>query len=366
MSLLKINIVLFGIGSIGSSLIHEIINNQLFLLKNNNIDLRIPIIANSTLAFFEKNGLKNNWEADFSKFSTPYNLEDIINYAKEQGFENLIAIDATKGTDFTKSYIELIQNGFDIVATNLTPNTLHHEFYLELRRNLKKFQTEYLFESYLSPGLDILNYIKEIQNSGDKITKVKGILLQSTSYIFGELEKENMQFSTLLSEAKKSGYTSNLIDNLTGIDIAKKLIVIARELGKKIELKDIYIESLLQEPLYQNISKTIFNKLIKNTSLSLETIKRNLKRDYVLRYIGEIDLRNNVYEVKLVAIPNESNLGRLEAGEKLVEIFTESNPEIPITLLAKNINEKQLVIKKLLIDILSIASLKNSFELAST
>jgi homoserine dehydrogenase len=365
MSPLKINVVLFGIGSIGSSLIQEIIKHQTVLFKDHNIDLRIPIIANSTLAFIEKKGVKNNWEADFTQFSTPYTLNDLIQYTSQKGLENLIAIDTTKGAEFVKSYIELIQNEFDILTTNPIANSLHSDFYGELRRNLKKFHKEFKYESYLNPGLDTLDILKNLSKSGEKITKIKAVLSQSTSHILSNYENGSTPFSTLLDEAKRLGFaTNNYKDDLTGLTISQKLIIIARELGKKIELKDVTINSLLPETIHQNISKTAFNKILKKTDVSLEMIKNNLSKDFVIRYIGELDFTNNIYEVKLVAVPKKSNMGQLKPGEKLVEIYSEQNQEFPMVIKSEAVIEKQLVVRHLLNDILTIARNKNKQNLA--
>ncbi|MEY2868689.1 MAG: Bifunctional aspartokinase/homoserine dehydrogenase 1, partial [Bacteroidota bacterium] len=103
----RINIVLFGIRNIGSAIIREVIKNQQSILEKHNIDLRFPIIANSNLAFFEKENQKNNWETDVNQLTIPYTIEYIIERAQELELDNLIAIDATIGPEFAKSYIPL-------------------------------------------------------------------------------------------------------------------------------------------------------------------------------------------------------------------------------------------------------------------
>ena len=144
MSTLRINVVLFGIGNVGSALINQVIESQKFFLEKRNIDLRFPIITNSTLAFSEKDGVKNQWEANFAQSAIPFRIEDIIEYVQEQQLENLIAVDATASSEIVKSYIPLIQNGFNIVAANKKANTLHLEFYKELRREFKNIRQKFL------------------------------------------------------------------------------------------------------------------------------------------------------------------------------------------------------------------------------
>ena len=141
----RINIVVFGIGSLGKAIINQIFEKYQFLLQNRNIDIRFPVISNSTLALFESNGIPNNWESEFATKSKVYRYEDIIDFVKSHCLENLIVVDATDSKELVKSYIPLIQNGFNIVAANKTANILHIDFYKELRRNLKKFNKTYQY-----------------------------------------------------------------------------------------------------------------------------------------------------------------------------------------------------------------------------
>lgn len=118
MSILKINLVLFGIGNVGSALINQVIEQQQTLLEEKNIELVFAIITNSTIAFFERENQKNRWDADFTKSPAPFTIENIIDYTKEAELENLIAIDATTSTEIHKSYEALLQNNFDILSIN--------------------------------------------------------------------------------------------------------------------------------------------------------------------------------------------------------------------------------------------------------
>lgn len=121
MSATKINIVLFGIDEVGSTLIKQVINSQKIFLEERNIELRFPIITNSTLVFFEKLDSKNQWEYKSIQPVVPFRIEDIIEYAYQQELENLIAVDTIWGTEITKNYGLLIKNGFDVLAANKAP-----------------------------------------------------------------------------------------------------------------------------------------------------------------------------------------------------------------------------------------------------
>jgi homoserine dehydrogenase len=356
MASIRINIVLFGIGNVGGSLIQQVLESQFFFKKKYDVELRFPIITNSSLAFFEKEGLANTWEANFANLAIPFQVSDIIAYTKNQGLENLIAVDATNSPDLVKSYISLLQNGFNIVAANRTANVLHNDFYSEVRRNLKKFNKNFLYQTSISSSLPILNTIKELHSAGEKITKISGVLSGSLSYIFNRFGNENIPFSEVLQDAEKFGYTkADSREDLSGNEIAQKLLILAREIDQKIELKDIKIMPLLLPPLNEMDTKSIYNNNKNFLDEPYKIAKLTQNENHVLRYIGEFNVENRQIGVQLVSTPINSVLGQLKGAENLIEIYTETNGLNPI--LIHGIEQgKKMAGRTLLQDILKISN----------
>lgn len=355
MSILRINIVLFGIGNVGSTLINQVIENQKFFLEKKNIDLRFPIITNSTLAFFEKDGLKNQWEANFAQSAIPFRIEDIIEYVQEQQLENLIAVDATASSDIVKSYIPLIQNGFNVVAANKKANTLHNEFYQELRRNLKKFDKTFLYETNVGAGLPVVQTINDLHYSGEKITKIRGVFSGSLSYIFNRFSSEETSFSNILIDAEKIGLTEpDSREDLSGKDVARKLLILAREIEQQFEIDDVKIETLLLPEMNEKNSKAQYaiNKSFFDKPFNIAKITQ--VDNHVLRYVGELDVHSKKLEVKLVSVPQSSPLGQLKGADNLIEIYTKSYGNIPIVIQGAGAG-KEVTARGVLADILKIA-----------
>ncbi|HQW69757.1 MAG TPA: aspartate kinase [Flavobacterium sp.] len=355
MSTLKINVILFGIGNVGSTLINQVIESQKFFLEKRNIDLRFPIITNSTLAFFEKDGVKNQWEANFAQSAIPFRIEDIIEYVQEQNLENLIAVDATASSEIIKNYIPLIQNGFNIVTANKKANTLHLDFYNELRRNLKNFDKTFLYETNVGAGLPVVQTINDLHFSGEKITKIRGVFSGSLSYIFNRFSSEETSFSKILADAEKNGYTEpDSREDLSGNDVARKLLILAREIEQKFEFSDIKIASLLLPDLNEkhskaqySINKTLFDK-------PFNVAKITQAQNHVLRYVGELDVITQKLEVKLISVPKATALGQLKGADNLIEIYTKSYGEIPIVIQGAGAG-KEVTARGVLTDILKIA-----------
>lgn len=141
----RINIVLFGIGKTGSALINKAVKNRKDLVIDEQIDLRFPVITNSTVAFFEKEGPKYSWEANFIQFSIPFRLEDVVEYVHANKLHNLVAVDATGSADFIREYAGLIKSGFNVVSINEALTGLHPDYEKEVTRTAVNRGLEYNF-----------------------------------------------------------------------------------------------------------------------------------------------------------------------------------------------------------------------------
>lgn len=355
MSTLRINIILFGIGNVGSTLINQVLESQQFFLEKRNIDLRFPIITNSTVAFFEKDGIKNQWETNFQQTAFPYTIDDIIEYVQTNNLENLIAVDTTASEELVQFYIPLIQNGFNIVAANKKANTLHVDFYKELRSNLLKFNQTFLYETNVGAGLPIVQTVSELYRSGEKISKVRGVFSGSLSYIFNRFGNEDTTFSTILKEAEKSGYTEpDSREDLSGNDVARKLLILAREIGIQKEFSDVQISSLLLPDLNEVNTKAEYASSKELLDKPYEIAKITQTENHVLRYVGELDVTKQKLDVKLISTPKNSALGQLKGADNLIEIYTQSYGEIPVVIQGAGAG-KQVTARGVLNDILKIA-----------
>lgn len=356
MSTIKINVILFGIGNVGSTLVNQVLESQQFFIEKKNIDIRFPVITNSTVAFFEKEGVKNNWEANFTNASIPYQINQIIDYIKNENLENVIVVDATASEHFVQNYVAFIQAGFHIVAANKKANTLHQDFYKELRKNLKKYGKKFLYETNVGAALPVIKTIQDLHFSGDKITKVRGVFSGTLSYIFNRFSTEDTSFSTILMDAENLGLTEpDSREDLSGNDVARKLLILARELELDIELSNIQIETLLLPNLNEKNTKKEYQESKKLFDKPFEIAKITQLGTHVLRYIGEIDLENKKWQVKLVSEPRNSPLGQLKGADNLIEIYTKTYGEIPIVIQGAGAG-KQVTARGVLSDILNIAS----------
>ena len=329
----KINIVIFGVGNVGSSLINQILEGRSKILNSSQIEINIAVLVNYKIAFYNKNAINNSWEADFKTYGYPYKLSQILNHVKKEKLTNLIAVDATASEDFVKNYKELIRNGFNIVDANKSANTLSDKFYKELRLELKKNNKQFLYETNVGAGLPVIKTVQDLHLAGEEITKIRGIFSGSLSYIFNTFSNNNKSFYEVLEEARTRGLTEPdpRID-LSGKDVGRKLLILAREINILKELSEVSIENLV--PNHLNGTSSISHFIDNQADLNVEFAQRRsqLASDEVLRHIGELDVASGELEVKLVTEKRNSPFGSLQEADASFEIYTKSYGNRPIVI----------------------------------
>lgn len=332
----KLNLALFGLGTVGGTLVEQVINSAESIAQRKNINLNIFAIANSKNLLLDAEGIGADWKERLNKEGKAYNLSDLTQYAEQHHLENLIAVDNTASSEIIDNYIPLIENGFNLVSSNKIANTLSYDFYKELRDSLQKHRKEYLYETNVGAGLPLIDTIKLLHLSGENITKIRGVFSGSLSYIFNNYSVSDQAFHEILGEAIHQAYTEpDPREDLCGNDVGRKLLILARELDLENEFDEIQIQNLIPEELRELKAEDFLSNL-EALNPDFETQKQALEDGLVLRYIGELsgDLQQSKanLEAKLVAVPQNSALGQLSGSDGIFEIYTESYGENPIII----------------------------------
>ena len=231
----------------------------------------------------------------------------------------------------------MVANGFHLISSNKIGNTLALESYQNLRETLAFYKKEYLYETNVGAGLPLIDTIKLLHLSGENITRIKGVFSGSLSYIFNEFSEGNKEFSDVLREAINRGYTEPdpRID-LSGNDVAKKLLILARELDLNNEIEDVSVQNLIPKQL-RNISEKDFILQLEELNVPYHIRRKNLLENQVLRYVGDLngDLSKSdgaKLTVNLTTVNRNSSLGQLKGSDSIFEIYTESYGENPIVI----------------------------------
>ena len=339
-----VHLAIIGHGNVGKTLIEQVLESSEEIRNRKKLDLKIVAVANSKKIALNKAGFSKNWNDEVLTAERPSNIEELINFSQQNQLENMIVVDNTASKDFVKNYSVLAENGFDLVSSNKIFNTLPISEYRNFRHVLNKKNKKYLYETNVGAGLPLIDTIKLLHLSGENITRIKGVFSGSLSYIFNNFSVRSDKFSTILKEAMEKGFTEpDPREDLSGNDVARKLLILARELDLINEFEDIDVQNLVPESL-QDVEKTEFISRLNELDEVFEKLKKDQAENHVLRFVGDLhgDLQQEKGEldVKLISVPASSALGQLKGSDSIFEIYTESYGENPIVIMGAGAGAK--------------------------
>jgi aspartokinase/homoserine dehydrogenase 1 len=326
-----IDVFLVGCGVVGSELIAQIARQQP-KLKAQNISLKVYGIANSKGMVFNKEGVDlENWQAEMNNESVPVSVENIKAFVRDNHLINPVLVDSTSSESLAMSYVNYLEEGFNIVTPNKKANTDSWEYYQALRSAAQKTNRRFLYETTVGAGLPVIDTLQSLIKAGDELVRFEGVLSGSLSYIFGKLE-EGMTVSQATAIAKESGFTEpDPRDDLSGLDVARKLLIMAREAGIPLELSDISIEPVLPASFDASGSVSEFMKNLVNIDDEFsQRVKNAQEEGKVLRYIGNIV--DGKCKVAIEAVTSDHPLYSVKEGENALAIHSRYYQPLPFVL----------------------------------
>ncbi|MBC2838928.1 bifunctional aspartate kinase/homoserine dehydrogenase I [Robiginitalea sp. SC105] len=332
----KINLAIFGIGTVGSTLMDQLLDSAAKIEARKGIHLNIFAVANSRRLLLDRTGISDDWKSRMDEADDGYELSALFDYARAHHLENLIAVDNTASEAFVARYFDFVENGFDLVSSNKIANTLGYNYYRLLREELAEYQKQYLYETNVGAGLPLIDTIALLHLSGENITRIRGVFSGSLSYIFNTFSRGETAFSQCVRDAVQKGFTEpDPREDLSGNDVGRKLLILARELDLQNEFGDIAIENLIPEEM-RGVSRENFLGSLGDLDARFNAIRDKQQPGHVLRYVGELsgDLQQDkgILEVKLVSVPGDSPLGQVRDADSLIEIYTESYGKRPLVI----------------------------------
>lgn len=318
----SIEAFVIGCGTVGRELLNQIQKQQSRLLDKN-ILLNVVAIANSKQILLEKDGIDlASWETSLSQAEDKLSLERLNQFVSEAHLSTPVIIDCTSNQDIAMQYESYLRNGFHVVTANKKANTADYDYYQQLRKIADEKQRRFLYETNVGAGLPVIDNLQGLLRAGDELVRFEGILSGSLSYIFGELHR-GLSLSEATQKAQSLGYTEpNPAEDLSGLDVARKVLVIAREAGLALELEDIELESVVPQELAQIEDADEFLTQLPTFDEAFQSkIEKAQANNQVLRYIASIE--DNRCRVAINFVDASHPLYNVAEGENALALHTQ-------------------------------------------
>ncbi len=325
----QLNVFIVGVGNVGERLIDQIEQQHSFLKKKLKIDVRIVGMANSRKMAFNANGFDlEDWPSAFD-FADTSNLEAFYNKAVSLNLRNSIFVDITADAKVADWYAKYLKESIAVVACNKIACSSDYSTFRNLHDLAVSYNTPFLYETNVGAGLPIINTLNNLVHSGDKVTSIQAILSGSLNFVFNNFG-DHTNFHDTVKRAQFEGYTEPdpRID-LSGIDVARKILILSRVNGGVMEIEDIENNSFLTKANLSANTVDDFYDTLKNDEAHFQNMFATAKaKNCQLKYVAEY--KNGKAKVGLQEIPEGHPFYNLEGKDNIVMFYTERYPEQPL------------------------------------
>jgi bifunctional aspartokinase / homoserine dehydrogenase 1 len=317
-----ISIGIIGAGLIGGTFLDQLQTQMETLKKEFKIDLRVRGILNSkTMLLGDRSLPLENWREAVKKSEVPNDLPKFVGHIQADHLPHAVILDCTSSAELTTNYPGWLERGIHIITPNKKANTGTMEFYRRLRSITRAGNRHYLYETTVGAGLPIISTLHDLVHTGDQVLRIEGVLSGTLSYIFNVFDGAK-PFSEIVRDARAKGYTEpDPRDDLSGMDVGRKLVILAREMGLELELANIRIESLVPESLRGGSVEEFLERLPEHDHAMLELFNRAQARGEMLRYVGVVDPRGEC-SVELRSYPRAHAFAGTSGSDNIVAFQT--------------------------------------------
>src|SRR5450755_18867 len=324
-----LSIGLIGPGTVGRVLLAQI-DTQIERLRALNLDLRVRGIASSKRMLLEEASIDlDHWAEHFAAAGEPLDLEKFANHCQADYIPHTVIIDCTASADVAAQYRAWLSRGIHIVTPNKKANSGTLPYYLALQEAGRAAGTRYLYEATVGAGLPIIQTLRDLRDTGDEITRIEGIFSGTLAYLFNVFDGSDM-FSSIVRAAKAKGYTEpDPRDDLSGMDVARKLIILGREMGLTLEMSDVLVTGLVPKPL-EHVSVEEFMERLSEFDADMSAMLGGATtKQQVLRYVGRIEA-NGKATVGLTHLDSKHAFANIALTDNVVRFATRRYCDNPL------------------------------------
>jgi len=328
----NLHLFITGVGNVGSNLIRQISDQKKSLEESLGLKMKVMALSNSKKMLLSDTEIDlTNWKSKLDSSNIKSDNDKFLDFSIKQNLRNSLFIDNTANSDITVNYNKYLKNGIGIVTCNKIACSSELKKYLDLKSLSRTHNAPFLYETNVGAALPIINTLNNLINSGDQITKIEAVLSGTLNYIFNTFNKEN-SFHEVVKKAVDLGYTEPdpKID-LCGIDVSRKILILARESGKKIEFSDVQNISFLPDESINSNSREEFLESLKNNNDHFnKMLDKALKNKSRLKYVAS--LIDGKASVSLKEINEDHPFYNLEGSDNITVFYTDRYKESPLVV----------------------------------
>lgn len=330
-----LNLFICGVGTVGAMLIEQIRSQQELLMQESRLKLNVVGIASSHNAIFSRDGINLETYREDLKASDKSDTKHLLDSIIGMNIFNSVFVDCTASKDIASIYQSLLEHNVSVVAANKVAASSDYDNYTNLKRTARDRGVKFLFETNVGAGLPIIGTINDLRNSGDKILKIEAVLSGTLNYIFNSLSADN-PFSQTVHQATELGYAEPdpRID-LSGMDVIRKLVILTREAGYKIEQKDVERNLFVPHEYFEGTVEDFWKKLPQLDAEFEEKRKAAAAANQHFRFVAkmEVDDEGNAHaSVGLQLVGISHAFYELEGSNNIVTLTTERYKEYPMLI----------------------------------
>ena len=331
---LTLNLYLVGAtGLIGSTLLRQIQEQKEYLKQRKNLNIRLVGITNTKKMLLNEGGISlENWKEELLENGEIANIGSFVSDVQDLNLPYSVFVDCTADKNIVQYYYPLLSSSVSIVTPNKVANSGRYEQYFMLQKAAQKHGVKFLYETNVGAGLPIINTLQGLITSGDKINKIEAVLSGTLAYIFNNF-KVGDRFVDVVKAAKAKGYTEpDPRDDLSGQDVARKILILSREAGLKLEPEDVTIINLLNDACLNAPSvEAFFEELEKDNDRFEKLLKDAEANDEVLRFIASLD-NDNKASIGLKSVGRLHPFFNLAGSENIISFTTERYKYNPLVV----------------------------------